>query len=96
MKNGIYTTLNGMNLKKSRLTPSSRYTRVKEYLRINGPSTKAEIIRNVFGKTVVNVSARDNTAGEISRGWGTYLWSLMVKNNDVKKERVGRRVYYSV
>ena len=99
IKNGLYTTWKGMNLTRSRRTPTSRYSRITEYLRVNGPSTKSQVLYDVFGKTVRNspgIGLLNRTPDSVTRGWGTYVWNLMVKNNDVKMTRVGNRVYYSV
>ena len=53
---------------------------------------KVDILRDVFGKTI----GRDFRGGEVTRGWGTYLFTLSVRNGYVKMVRRGNRVFYSV
>ena len=40
---------NGLNLNKSIGNPTSRFEKIREYLRVNGPSTKKDILYYVFG-----------------------------------------------
>lgn len=105
----LLTTHNGMNLSKSRNNPNSRYSRIVEYIRKNGSSTKADVLRNVFGKIVVPNTAKvhsytpsgqwyriTGTENWVTRGWGTYVWNLMVANGDLIKTRKGNKVHYSL
>jgi hypothetical protein len=106
---GLLTTHNGMNLSKSRSNPNSRYNRIVEYIRKNGPSTKVDILRDVFGKVVVPNTTKvhsytragnwyriPGTENWVTRGWGTYVWGLMVANGDLIMTRKGNKVHYSL
>ena len=83
---------NGLNLSKSIHNPKSRFRRMMDYLSVKGEATKVDILRDVFGKTI----GRDFRGGEVTRGWGTYLFTLSVRNGYVKMVRRGNRVFYSV
>ena len=86
---------NGMNLSKSMSNPNSRANRLLNYLRSNGPATRAEILRDVFNIRVIpNAQFGTRVKGRATRGWGAYLFSLLVKNRLVTKTRVSNRVYY--
>jgi len=86
------TAPNGLNLSKSIHNPKSRFRRMMDYLSVKGEVTKVDILRDVFGKTI----GRDFRGGEVTRGWGTYLFTLSVRNGYVKMVRRGNRVFYSV
>ena len=86
------TAPNGLNLSKSIHNPKSRFRRMMDYLSVKGEATKVDILRDVFGKTI----GRDFRGGEVTRGWGTYLFTLSVRNGYVKMVRRGNRVFYSV
>lgn len=93
------TAPNGMNFTKSVGNPNSRLERVREYLRINGPRTKREILRDVFGKEVGDL--RENwkvrmEKGHTSHGWGAYLWTYGVKHGFFTKTRKGRTILWHV
>ncbi len=70
------TAPNGLNLSKSIHNPKSRFRRMMDYLSVKGEATKVDILRDVFGKTI----GRDFRGGEVTRGWGTYLFTLSVRN----------------
>ena len=80
------TAPNGLNFSKSVGNPNSRLERVRSYLSTNGPRTKRDILRDVFGKHV----------GQVSYGWGTYVFGYGVKHGYFKHERKGRTVLWSV
>lgn len=86
------TAPNGLNLTRSIINPLSRFSRVRDYLFVKGEATKVEILRDVFGKTI----GRNFRSGEISRGWGAYLFMLSVKCGYFTKVRRGNNVFYSV
>ena len=86
------TAPKGLNLSKSIHNPKSRFRRMMDYLSVKGEATKVDILRDVFGKTI----GRDFRGGEVTRGWGTYLFTLSVRNGYVKMVRRGNRVFYSV
>lgn len=86
------TAPNGLNLSKSIHNPKSRFRRMMDYLSVKGEATKVDILRDVFGKTIGD----DFRNGEVTRGWGTYLFTLSVRNGYVKMVRRGNRVFYSV
>jgi hypothetical protein len=89
---GRWTAANGMNLSKSKTNPNSRYSRIINYLRNHpmGEATKVELLENVFGRTI------GHYPHGVSRGWGSYVWSLMVRNGDLVMTRKNRRVLYSL
>lgn len=86
------TAPNGLNLSRSVNNPKSRFRRMMDYLSVKGEATKVDILRECFGKTI----GRDFRGGEVTRGWGSYLFILAVANGYVKKVRRGNRVFYSV
>ena len=87
------TAPNGLNLTRSITNPLSRFNKVRDYLLVKGEATKVEILRDVFGKVVGTNGWR---AGEVTRGWGSYLFVLSVKNGYFTKVRRGNNVFYSV
>lgn len=86
------TAPNGLNLSRSIHNPKSRFRRMMDYLSVKGEATKEEILRDVFGKTI----GKDWKNGDVTRGWGSYVFILSVRNGYVKKVRRGNRVFYSV
>ena len=93
------TAPNGMNFSRSVGNPNSRLERVRSYLTTNGPRTKRQILRDVFGKEVGDLRehwmARRNK-GHTTRGWGAYLFGYGVRHGYFKHERKGNTVYWSV
>lgn len=87
-----YTAPNGMNLSRSVRNPRSRFSRIYTYLAVQGESTKKEILANVFGKTV----GMNYLQGEISKGWGTYVFGLGVKYGYFRKVQKNNSVYWSI
>lgn len=87
-----FTAPNGFNLSKSIHNPTSRFRRMMDYLSVKGEATKEDILRDVFGKTI----GKDWKNGEVTRGWGTYVFTLSIANGYMKKVRRGNRVFYSV
>lgn len=85
------TAPNGLNFSRSVGVPTSRLERIREYLRVNGPSTKKDILRDVFGKTIGSYST-----GGVTMGWGSYVFGLGVKNGFFKKTRKGGTTYWSL
>ena len=97
------TAPNGLNLSRSVTNPTSRFSRMMDYLSFKGEATREEIIRDVFGKTYgVPHSTYTNsvrvklTPNVVTRGWACYLFTLSVKYGYVKKVRRGNKVFYSV
>lgn len=84
------TAANGLNLSKSIGNPTSRFERIREYLRVNGPSTKRDILKNVFGKTIGQYSN-----GGVTMGWGSYVFGLGVKYGYFRKEQKNGTTYWS-
>jgi hypothetical protein len=86
------TAPNGLNLKKSRSMSNSRWTKIMTYLRNhpNGMATKREMLENVFGLTI------GQCPYGVSRGWASYLWTLMVRHGDIVMIRKGNKVFYSI
>lgn len=80
------TAPNGLNFSKSVGNPNSRLNRVRDYLSKNGPRTKRDILRDVFGKNV----------GQVSYGWGTYLFGYGIRHGFFTKTRKGNSVLWSV
>lgn len=91
------TAPNGMNFSKSVGNPNSRLERVRSYLLANGPSTKRDILRDVFGKVVDTNPwhVRDNLNG-VTYGWGAYLFGYGVRHGFFTKTRKGRTTLWSV
>lgn len=90
----MFTAPNGMNLRKSVHNPNSRFSRVMEYLTKNGPSTKRQILRDVFGLEPYPIRVNHGTTlydGKpprfVSMGWGSYLFTLGVKYGYLQKVR---------
>lgn len=89
----MYTAPNGMNLRKSIHNPNSRFSRVMEYLTKNGPSTKRQILRDVFGLEPYpfhlnpGTTLYDKRPRVRSMGWGSYVFTLGVKYGYLKKVR---------
>lgn len=93
-----FTTANGMTLSKSRTNPKSRYSKIVGYIR-NHPAqeaTRAEVTEQVFGKIMKRPYPTWNVPNEVSTGWGSYVWSLMVAYGDLVKTRKGNKVFYSL
>lgn len=99
----MYTAPNGLNLSKSVTNPDSRLNRVRSYLHTNGPRTKRDILRDVFGHTIgVNRYEYTPTMGWhrigpkfVTRSWGSYLFTLAVRYGYITKTRKGNTVLYS-
>ena len=90
------TAPNGLNFSRSIGNPNSRLEKVRNYLRVNGRSTKRDILMNVFGKVVTDVGSYYNRNGEVTRGWGAYLFTYGQRHGFFKKERIGNKVFYSI
>jgi hypothetical protein len=65
---------------------------VLNYLYLRGEATKVDILRDVFGKTM----GKDWTSGEVSTGWGSYLFTYGVRHGYFQKTRKGNRVLWSI
>jgi hypothetical protein len=83
------TAPNGLNFSRSLHNPISRLNKVRDYLATRGEATKVDILHDVFGKTV------GRRAGEVTYGWGTYLFGYGIRHGFFKKVRKGNRVYWS-
>lgn len=81
------TAHNGLNFSKSVGNAKSRLERVREYLRVNGPRSKRDILRDVFGRTI------DPTT---FRGWGSTFFRMAVRHGFFTKSRNGNTVLWSV
>ncbi len=81
---------NGLNLSKSIGNPNSRFEKIRQYLRINGPTTKKDILYYVFGKTVGPFGP-----GVVTIGWGSYVFGLGVKYGYFRKEQKNGTTYWS-
>lgn len=99
------TAPNGMNFSKSIGNPKSRLERVRSYLRTNGPRSKREILRDVFGKTIGKSSWAYNhqsgrmeclTPNVVTMGWATWLFGYGVRHGFFTKVRRGNVTYWSV
>jgi len=80
---------NGLNLNKSIGNPTSRFEKIREYLRVNGPSTKKDILYYVFGK---NIGRYPNG---VTMGWGSYVFGLGAKYGYFRKEQKNGTTYWS-
>ena len=91
------TAPNGLNFSKSVGNPNSRLERVRSYLSTNGPRTKRDILRDVFGKVVDTTPrhVRDILNG-VTYGWGAYLFGYGVRHGFFTKTRKGRTTLWSV
>jgi hypothetical protein len=74
---------NGLNFAHSVGVAGSRLERVREYLRQNGPSTKADILRDVFNRPMC-------------RGWGSTFFRMAVRHGHLTKYRRGTMVLWTV
>jgi hypothetical protein len=96
------TAPNGLNFSRSVGNPTSRLERVRDYLRIHGAATKKEILRDVFGKTIVpsrpqyTIVQNNTNPNEVSYGWGCYLFGCGVNHGFFTKVRRGNTVYWSL
>lgn len=88
------TAPNGMNFTRSVGKSTSNLERVRTYLRTNGPRRMQDILRDVFGKTIVPTG---HWAGPdmVGRGWNSYMFALAVKHGYLRKERKGNAVWWS-
>jgi hypothetical protein len=77
------TAPNGLNFAHSVGVADSRLERVREYLRKNGPSTKADILRDVFNRPMC-------------RGWGSTFFRMAVRHGHLTNYREGSKVLWSV
>jgi hypothetical protein len=93
-----YSAPNGMNLSRSMNRPYSRANMVLDYLHTVGPASRAEIIRDVFDRTVVDTNrlTRPRRKGEVTRGWGAYLFALLKWHGYIRGIRTGNHVRYEV
>jgi hypothetical protein len=91
----MYTAANRMNLTKSIGNPKSRFERIRYYLFVNGPRTKREILRDVFGKEVYT-DRNSYRPDRVSMGWASYVFNLAVKNHLFHKTRKGNVTYWSI
>ena len=91
------TAPNGLNFSRSVGNPNSRLEKVRQYLSVNGPSSKREILFKVFGKKVTDTYIPwNNRNGEVTSGWGAYLFTYAQKHGYITKSRVGNQVFYSL
>lgn len=93
------TARNGLNFSKSVGNPNSRLERVREYLRVNGPRSKREILQDVFNKEVGDMWADWKTRWEngwVSHGWGAYLFMYGVRHGFFTKTRRGNVTYWDI
>lgn len=81
---------NGLNFKQSVDNPMSRLRRVLKYLDIAGPSTKREILRDVFGYTDKEMTP------SFVRGQHSIFFSLCVVKGYLKWERRGNKILWSL
>lgn len=79
-----------MNLRKSIMNKNSRFSRIHEYLQTFGPSTKKQILRDVFGVDVGHLP------DQRTRGWASYVFSLGVAHGHFRKVRKGNTVLWSI
>lgn len=89
---------NGMDFSKSVGNPFSRLERVRTFLRQNGPSTKRDILKVVFNKTIP-IPGKEYAYGNgrlVTNGWGAYLFGYGVRHGYFTHERKGRSVLWSV
>ena len=91
------TAPNGLNFSRSVGNPNSRLEKLRQYLSVNGPSTKREILYRVWGKKVTDTYIPwNNRNGEVTSGWGCYLFSYGYKHGFFNKVRKGNTVLWSV
>lgn len=96
------TAPNGLNFSQSVGNPTSRLEKVRTYLTVRGEATKREILRDVFGKTIVpsrlqyTIVQNNTNPNEVSSGWGCYLFGYGVHHGFFTKVRRGNKVYWSL
>ena len=88
---------NGMNLRKSMSRPDSRANKVLAYLRTERQATKAQILRDVFGRVIVERPVYGPTRkNKVTRGWGAYLFVLLQTHGYIRRVRKGNTIFYEV
>ena len=94
---------NGLNLSRSVTNPASRLRRVMAYLLAQpAPMSRDMILRDVFGiyqhamRSERVATPKIGSLNVRGRGWGTYLFVLMVNHGYIKKVGAGRYTKYTV
>lgn len=89
---------NGLDFSKSVGNPFSRLERVRSYLERNGPSTKRDILKYVFNKTIPlpGVEYSRYNKRVVTSGWGAYLFGYGYKHGFFTKTRAGNTVYWDI
>lgn len=92
------TAPNGLNFSKSGANPNSRLNRVRDYLIKNGPKSKRDILRDVFGKTLDSSDRYylNGAPNVVNRGWNSTFFRMAVHHGFLKKVRVGNVTMWSV
>jgi len=94
------TAPNGLNFSKSGANPHSRLNRVRDYLIKNGPKSKRDILRDVFGKTLDSADRywqrQQTNPTVVNRGWNSTFFRMAVHHGFLKKVRVGNVTMWSV
>jgi len=94
------TAPNGLNFSKSGANPNSRLNRVRDYLIKNGPKSKRDILRDVFGKTLDSSDRywqrQQTNPTVVNRGWNSTFFRMAIHHGFLKKVRVGNVTMWSV
>jgi hypothetical protein len=92
------TAPNGLNFSKSGANPHSRLNRVRDYLIKNGPKSKRDILRDVFGKVLDSSDQyyRNPDPNVVNRGWNSTFFRMAIHHGFLKKVRVGNVTMWSV
>lgn len=95
----MYTAHNGLNLSKSVGKSNSRLEKVRQYLIQNGPSSKKNILREVFGKTLDSSDQywvkRKTDPTIVNRGWNSTFFRVAVHNGFFRKIRKGNVTFWT-
>ena len=83
-----YIEHNGLNFRHSVKNRNSRLFKMLTFLYEHNEfyNTKEIILEQVFKKRI----------GNVTRGWGTYLFTLSIKCGFIRKIREGNMVYYVI
>lgn len=81
---------NGVTFEKSVNNPNSRLNRIVQYISNYGPSTRKDMLRNIFN--VYNSPSRRRHAD----GHSSVFWAGMIRVGFIVPRRVGRTVVYDL
>jgi hypothetical protein len=92
----VRKTHNGMNLSRSMSNPNSNSNRILRYLKVNGPSTRREIIYNVFGIVLSREhwTTFKNRPNVRAHAWGANPFILLQTHGYMRRTGSGNHYVY--